>query len=177
MRNSTMEYDYLNDSVSTILVQHRFPWKVSEIVGLTLFAGLGVLLAIAVQPFVFGLAFIAAAPYLAYVNFTRKKKSALALAKTPIGLRMYKDRRVLPNPDGVLLENISSIAMSRDLDGNDFVVLRATVTDEQGVSEEHGFRIPKRIYSSPGGKGLLESLISTNDLTLDDKVKAALEIH
>jgi len=173
---STLEYDYLNETLSTVLVKHRFPWKASEIVGLSLFAALGAVLLIAVQPFVLGLAFLAVVPYLAYTNKSRKDKSALVLARTPIGLRMYKGKRVVSNPDGILPESVKDIVMTRDLDKNEFIVLRAEVTDERGITEEYGFRIPSRIYKTAGGKGFIESILASQNISPNEKVKTALSL-
>jgi hypothetical protein len=159
-----LEFDFFHKDNKSIkvLAQHMYPWKASEVMGITGFFGFGLLLVIAVQPLILGATLMALSPYMLYLNNSRKRKSAIIFADTPAGLRIYKDNIAQPNPSQFHLNDVLEIGTTKDMDGNCFMVLRKADTGNNSDSGTIGFKIPSRIYESTGGKAYLWSVAELN---------------
>lgn len=174
--NKTTQYLYLEDDKQIVpLAEHKFGWKLSEIVGLLLFTALGVTLTVAVQPIVMGIVVLMILPYFIYVNFKRKNVSHLVFASTPEGLRLYKNKISIGNNNAVSPTNITEITMTTDLNKNSFIILRPN-PDMVDEGERSGLKIPERIYRTDSFRGFVESLVQSEvtKVAVTDKAKTIL---
>ncbi len=151
-----------------VLFTHKFTWKLSE-VGMVLgIGGLGIFLALFVEPIALGLGFFGGALYLVTVNNHKKKKSLLELVKDKDGLRLYHN--------GALSESSTHDDMTLD-DVKEIIVVQTHPlpklllrSEPNAENETKSIRIPIRFLRSPEFQEFINSKSKSGELKVSKQV-------
>lgn len=143
--NKTTEFGVTADS--KLLFEHKFAWKPSEFIMLSLVAAAGAFIAIMVQPQMLGFAFLGATLYLGSVNATKKKKSLMQLFETTDGLKLYHNGRLIEssNNDKFTLADVTEVSVVQS-NPQPKLILRSNAEVDGEISY---IKVPLRLVRAP----------------------------